>query len=391
MILGAGVYQAPLIRCARDLGWSTAVVTPPGPWPGLALADRHIPLDIRDRDGVLQAARELEVAGILTTGSDVGVPTIGAVVDGLGLAGTGYEAAVACSDKQAMKRAFQATNTPTADYRVAHTPAEARAAVSGIGLPALIKPPDSSGSRGVTVVRATGDLAPAFDAALAISRTGGVVVEQFLSGRELGAQVVVVGATVHDCIVHNDTVWTRHGSVPVGHSLPSREAASVDGRIGEILERAITGLGIRDTIVNADVILVDDEPYVLEIGARMGGTCLPETISLWRGFDAYQVAVALAVGEKPRLEARHEPIPNASRLLWSDREGTLRRVGVPPEVTGNRALHALQVDVTAGQRVPRFRAGNDRLGHLITVGPGWQCAEESAERLAQAITIELVD
>ena len=40
IILGAGIYQAPLIRQAKELGLFVIVVSSPGDYPGFALADK---------------------------------------------------------------------------------------------------------------------------------------------------------------------------------------------------------------------------------------------------------------------------------------------------------------------------------------------------------------
>ena len=49
MILGAGIYQVPLIRTARRMGLYTIVVSIPGDYPGFALADKIYELNTRDR------------------------------------------------------------------------------------------------------------------------------------------------------------------------------------------------------------------------------------------------------------------------------------------------------------------------------------------------------
>ena len=40
MIVGAGVYQVPLIQRAKERGLETIVVSPDGNYPGLAIADK---------------------------------------------------------------------------------------------------------------------------------------------------------------------------------------------------------------------------------------------------------------------------------------------------------------------------------------------------------------
>ena len=77
MILGAGIYQVPLIRKAREMGLCTIVVSIPGNYPGFALADQVCHLDTRDREGILKAAREAGISGICTAGTDVAVAAVG--------------------------------------------------------------------------------------------------------------------------------------------------------------------------------------------------------------------------------------------------------------------------------------------------------------------------
>ena len=77
MILGAGIYQVPLILKAKEMGLYTLVVSYPGPYPGFALADECLYLDTRDEAGILKAAREKEIQGICTTGTDVAIRTLG--------------------------------------------------------------------------------------------------------------------------------------------------------------------------------------------------------------------------------------------------------------------------------------------------------------------------
>ena len=99
LILGAGVYQAPLIRRAREMGHETVVLSTPGPWPGVALADTFLPVDITDPEAVVAAAREQEIGGVVTAGTDHGLPALGTVVDVLGLPGPGARAAADSRDK----------------------------------------------------------------------------------------------------------------------------------------------------------------------------------------------------------------------------------------------------------------------------------------------------
>ena len=63
MILGAGIYQVPLIRTARRMGLYTIVVSIPGDYPGFALADKIYELNTRDKEAILAAAEKEQAGG----------------------------------------------------------------------------------------------------------------------------------------------------------------------------------------------------------------------------------------------------------------------------------------------------------------------------------------
>ena len=77
IILGAGIYQVPLIRKAKELGIYTIVCSIPGDYPGFALADKVCYENTTDCAAILKVAEAEKSDGILTTGTDVAVRTIG--------------------------------------------------------------------------------------------------------------------------------------------------------------------------------------------------------------------------------------------------------------------------------------------------------------------------
>jgi len=103
MIMGAGIYQVPLIKTAKRMGIHTIAVSIPGKYPGFAYADEVLHINTVDSGAVLAAAREKKIDGICTAGTDVAVMTIGRVNDALGLSGISYEAARLACDKVQMK------------------------------------------------------------------------------------------------------------------------------------------------------------------------------------------------------------------------------------------------------------------------------------------------
>ena len=99
MIMGAGIYQVPLIKKAKEMGIYTIVVSIPGNYPGFALADKVYYENTVDYEKILEIAKQEEIDGIVTAGTDVAVITIGKVCDELGLSGISFAAAKVASNK----------------------------------------------------------------------------------------------------------------------------------------------------------------------------------------------------------------------------------------------------------------------------------------------------
>ena len=297
MILGAGVYQVPLIKKAKELGLYTIVVSIPGNYPGFALADKVIYENTVDSDAILRIAREEQIDGVCTTGTDVAVITVGKVCDALGLRGVSAQGAVIACDKVLMKKAYQEHGVQTAQCRYVpiDTPETAlRELCAELGYPVIFKAIDSSGSRGITKVDGPDGIAKAVGAVKAVTRHEEYLVEVYLTGAEFGAQAFVQDGKLEFVLPHGDYVFKGDTGVPIGHYAPY-DLPDMEREIYEQTEKAIRAMKLDNCAINADFMLCDGKAYVLEIGARGGATCLVELVSLYYGYDYYEKMLRVAL------------------------------------------------------------------------------------------------
>lgn len=378
-IMGAGVYQVPLIEAAKRLGHRTVVASSKGDYPGKQLADVFLEIDTTDSDSILAACEEFLPVGIVTTGSDVCVPSIGKVVDSLGLPGTGRKAAFRSMDKIAMKERFVANGVPTSNFQVCHSLEEAKNAAEKIGYPLAVKAADSSGSRGISKVQEISEMETGYMAAFNESKSKLVIVEEWLEGLEFGAQAIVVGDEIVDCIFHNDSTTMPPVVVPIGHSVPFNRKDLVNDSI-EAITASIKSLGIRQTIANVDLIATDSGIKIIEVGARMGGTCIPELCSLITGVDFYEIAIRLSLGEEIAGPFERTKGFWAACLIRSPKDGYITKKSIDYEAINSEHIIEVKFDFLEGGNVRRFKTGNQRVGHIIVSSEkGVSEAEKYAE------------
>lgn len=364
MILGAGYYQLPLIREAKVLGYKTIVCSIPGDYPGIDEADVWEDASTMDIDACLQVARKHKIDGICVCGTDTVLPTLGRIVDELNLPGPGYQSAIRSSNKMEMKRAFEENGVRTAPYAKATSFEECRQFAAQWNYPVVLKVVDSSGSRGIAIVKDEESMRRQYDEVCEATAKDYIIVEDFVEGEEFGAQAFVSNGALTVLVPHGDIIFEGETGVPVGHYAPFDTSPELYADIEEQLKRCIKALDIDNTAINADFILNEDKVSVLEIGARAGSTLLPELVSEYCGINYYHYLIRQAVGEKTNWSPTTRK-PCVVEVLISDKSGKLIDYSLPEKTEDVRQLELI---VKKGSEINSFKNAFDRIGHLVVTG-----------------------
>ena len=388
MIMGAGTYQVPLIKTAKKMGIYTIAVSIPGNYPGFAYADEVLHINTVDSEAVLQAAMERKIDGICTAGTDVAVMTIGRVNDAMGLSGISYEAAKLACDKVLMKQCYEQNCVRTARYRQVYFNEDVNEKIEDLNYPLIVKIVDSSGSRGITRVDRPSQLQAAIRNAQSFTRKDYYIVEEFIVGREFGAQAFVMDGKVQFILPHGDYIFHGSTGVPAGHFAPYTLTGEQLEDCCRTTEKALRAMKLDNCACNCDFIMRDGKTYVLEIGGRSGATCLAELVSIYYGYDYYRKIIEVALGHKPDFPT-DQNVPNASKLLMSDTDGEIIALANRnPKNDPN--LYEVVFDYTVGDQVKKFHVGPNRIGHVVTKGATLAEATAALDRALSKIEIEVV-
>lgn len=389
LIVGAGFGQVPAILAAHELGLRSLVVDRDVEAPGMILADTAEPIDLLDLEAVIAAARVHSVAGVLTMQSDIGVPTVGAVVDALRLPGNGRDVADRCSNKIATRRCLAEKNVPQPKFEVVKTAGEACIATERIGFPCVIKAPDSSGSRGVVKVCKAEQVEAAVTEAMQHTRGNELLVEEFIAGIEIGAQGFSMNGQCLVALIHDDAVSAPPYMIPVGHAFPSSLNTKTLTVTETAIKAAVDALGIQTGPSNIDLIIDDKgQARIIEIGARIGATCLPELVFYHTGIDWVKQAIRAALGEAPELN-KYKEQACAAFILEAPEDGFFHGFHLPPTMKNHPDVLEWEVTARVGQSVFRLRKGTDRIGKVVTRGNTPEDAIDLAQQFRTALTFDI--
>lgn len=390
MILGAGIYQVPLIKTAKEMGLYTIVCSIDGNYPGFKHADKVYHVNTTDKEAVLKIAIEENIDGIVTTGTDVAVVTIGYVCDQMNLTGLTYDSGKLVSDKSLMKKAFMKHGVSTARFFEVSSKEELAKALEVLTFPLIIKAVDLSGSRGIYVVENKEIASELFDKVMEATKKDYCIIEEFIEGEEFGAQAFVFDGELKFVLPHGDYVFMGDTGVPVGHFAPYNMSDDIIQQAIDVTEKAAKALKVNNAAMNCDYILRDGKVYVIEIGARAGATCLVELVSLYYGMNFYEQIIRAAMNDNPDFSrtTQNELVPNASMLMYSNESGIIEIQENHNEMKNDDIID-ISFDYNIGDEIHAFQNGTHRIGQIIVKGKSLEACEKLLKECENNVKISV--
>jgi biotin carboxylase len=386
LFVGAGRHQRRAIARVRQLGVRVVAVDRNADAPGLVEADVAEVVDFAGVDAVVEVGRRHGVEGVLTVAADRAVPVVAAVADRLGLPSIGTDVAHRMTDKLAMRRALAEAHIPQPRFAPVSDVGDARDALAETGTPAVVKPADSSGQRGLSRVDAESDLDAALDAALDASPTGTAMLEELVEGVERNT-MAVVRAGEPSVLTVSDRVRPdgRGFGVALAHVYPSSLDAEGLAAVERLARETVRAVGLQDGIAYPQLIVSADGRVVLiEVAARIPGGQMGDVVRVGTGVDLVEVAVLQALGRAvpDELVTPSVPRPLAVRFLTAEpgplRPGRVTRVGSLERVLAADGVVQAETYLQLDETIRPVTVDADRRGYVIAV------ADTPAEALSRA-------
>lgn len=395
MIIPAGVYQLPAIVKAKEMGFRVITADNKPDNPGHKLADFSANISILNQDELLELAKKENIDAVFTMSSDLAVKAVGYIARMMGLVEGLPDDNIDTICNKHMFRYFQEQNGFIhPPFAAVTTYEQLLENIRRIGLPAILKPSDSSGSRGVFFLdggcaRDQDYLREIYYSSRSHSRNGILCLEQFVNGLEVGGDALVVDGKVIFCEITNKYLTPAPHFVPIGHSIPSMLEDVVKTKLKNTIQGYARLLGIENSMINFDVMVLDKELIVLEISPRIGGNCIPQIIKYGTGFDPVEAALLLSLGVKPRINNIASVKPVGVRILRSNQDGYLKSHNSLKDIRKKYDILELLLDVSVGSRVSRFAEGSRRLGHVICTANSIAELEAMLDAVEQELNIQV--
>lgn len=304
-IIGAALFQHPLIIKAKEMGIETHVFAWKTGDVGETMADHYYPISTRDKDAILEKCREIGIDGITSIGSDIAMDTVNYVAHHMGLVGNSLEATEMSINKHWMREAFERNGDPSP--RSILVDDSTNVMMLDIEMPVIIKPTDRSGSRGVTLVSNRKKLAEAVRQAREESWERKALVEEYVLGEEYSVEYISYKGNHWMLAVTKKTTTGEPYFMEVGHVQPAPISPELKDRIRKVCDHALDTLKLENGAAHIELKIDDDSNIkLIEIGGRMGGGFIgSDLVELSTGYDYVKAVASVALGEKinePEIE-----------------------------------------------------------------------------------------
>lgn len=369
-MLGGSLYQVYAIKEAVRLGYYVITCDYLPSNPGHRFAHEYHNVSTTDKEAVLDLAKKLQVDGVVAYASDPAAPTAAFVCEQLGLPTSPYQSVEILSNKDLFRQFLQENgfNCPKAMGFVHFE--DALAHIDEFQLPVMVKPVDSSGSKGINKMSDKSQLKAFVEDALHYSRSKRFLIEEFIvkKGHQISGDAFSVdGKLVFHCLGNEfyDASCDKDFA-PLGECWPFQMDHKYIEDLEQQLQRLMSLLQMKSNAYNVEAIVgQDDKVYLLELGARSGGSLIPQVTEYATGVNMVTYVIKAAMGEDCSDLKQVEPTGFWSNyMVHSKKTGKFVAINFD-ESFKNKHLVDWVTDIQKGDNVHKFRDAQDCIGEFI--------------------------
>ncbi|WP_292470400.1 ATP-grasp domain-containing protein [Methanolobus sp.] len=394
MVLGAAKSQVPIIKLAKKRGFEIIVVSCNGNYPGLKFADKIYEIDICDKEKVLEVAKLEQVDGIVTDQLDFPVPTIAYVTEKLGLPSIGYGCALKFTNKYIMRNESIKLGIKSPKYYKVSTLDEAREKSLDIGFPVVMKPTDSAGSRGVSVVKTITELENNFESAIAYSTDNCLIIEKYIQGADYGISGFASNYKFTNLVIGKRQLFDIPGAfIPSSTLYTSSPDNCSEEQMLKINKTLIEGFGLKFGVTHSEYIVEEGtgDIYLVECAARGAAICISShLIPLATGIDANSLLLDVAVGNVEEIEIQNIESNVAGYLAFTLPKGFVKDIRGLEKIQSVPGVQKVYIDpIHIGMETKTATDKGNRMGPIIIKGKNKEQCENIIHEIKSLFEIDV--
>lgn len=368
LIIGAGILQIPAIIEAKKMGLKVVAFDYDKNAPGFKIADEAYVISTIDIENAVKKAKEIKPDGVMTLASDMPLRTVAAIANELNLPSVSEETAYAATNKARMREILQENGVPIPIFYKINTKLLFDEKIKQfIDRQFIVKPADNSGSRGVGLCDVGSDMDKVYNYSMLHSRSGEILIEEYMTGQEVSVETFAINGQINIIAITDKITTGAPYFVEIGHSQPSTINSEIQREICEVAIAANKALNILNGPSHVEIIVTQDGPKVVEIGARLGGDNITShLVPLSSGINLVKATIQYALNEDPDIKRTKKQA--AVINYFKSPTGIITSIRGIEEIRKFDGVVEVQIAKNVGEEVAEIRNSSDRIGYYICSG-----------------------
>ncbi|EGR3365041.1 hypothetical protein DMN80_19090 [Vibrio parahaemolyticus] len=390
--IGAGRWQLAAIKATKEQGYSVLAVDGDSSAIGLTLADEKLIVDITNEQQTLDIVTrffsklDLKPEAVLCIASEAGQLSAASIREYYKLPGLSLEMAHRLTNKSLQRELWNGQDF-SPEFFVINATKDKIPSLKVLPSSVIVKPVDSAGSRGITVLKDFDSLLlkDAISFASNFSKTNNVIIERYITGKEYTLESVVVDGKTHALVITekykvqgtNGTVANKLASADISEELTTH--------IIDTVSKAHKLLNYCNGVSHAEVIIDDAlQAWIVEIAGRGAGFAVSERyIEFCTGFPYLKTSMDFSFAKEIKAPSKLKPLPSCIRFFESF-EGKLKNFYVPDfENVESECLYK------KGTVMKQATTDSDRIGYVMVKGVNRKEYEELLRKVEDSVKVEI--
>lgn len=387
MILAGSCPQIVLMKQLKERGIYTILADNNVNAVARPYSDEFVKVDILDSDAVKAIAIREKVDFLIAVCADQVLLTVAKVSEELGLpCYLDYDTTLKVSDKGRMKDIFRQHGIPSSRHAFMSTLDDS--AIKEMTFPLVVKPVDAYSSKGVRKCNNKEELNRFFKEAAGISRSGIVIVEEYVEGEELTVDFEIVdGKAVLLAASNTEKVNYKDRFLAFRTRFPAEVYPETLDRIRMIGQKIADAFELKNTPMLIQLLTDNKRESVLEFSARTGGGAKYLLLRMASGFDPISAVIDLTLGKKLEVgEVKSESKHIINEFLYAY-PGTFDHLDGFEELKKNGTIAEYWQFKWTGAEIIDAVTSSDRVASITIKADSFEELADKHNKAAKAIKI----
>lgn len=290
LVLGTGNAQVDIIKAAKRRGLEVHSCSYKTEGRGIEFSDHFSVIDIIDIDAVKKYVVSNNIDIIYSVGSDLAMPTIAKVSKDLNLpCFVSYNTTITCKQKSKLRNALEKSEVYKVKFKELSSVEDL---YNWNHFPAIVKPNDSQGQRGITEVFLNEELGDAYNFAFPYSKSKKVIIEEYVEGYEISVNTYLIKGEVKFLFITDRESFSEYpGGIIKSHKFPTNNKTN-NKNVYALVKEVLNKLEINNGPAYFQLkINYTSVPIVIEVTPRFDGCHIWRLIEKLYGINLLEISI----------------------------------------------------------------------------------------------------